>query len=106
MKKIFLTMLFALSICTTFGFETNKPVFDLIENVGDKISIKLKNDTDAEVTVINSAGGTYKLQKNIVTTVKMDEGDKLWYYVKGKKADLILTATADMDGKLQLVSKF
>ena len=99
-------MLFALAISTTFGFATNATFFSPIENDGDKISIKLKNDTDGEITVINSAGGTYKLQKNIVTTVKMAEGDKLWYYIKGKKGDLILTATGDMDGKLQLVSKF
>ena len=99
-------MLFALAIGTSFGSQTKNPFFDPVEMRGEKLNIKLKNDTDGEVTVINSAGGTYKLQKNIVTTVKMDEGDKLWYYVKGKKGDLILTVTADMDGKLQLVSKF
>ena len=99
-------MLFAIAIGTSFGFETKNLYFDPVEMRGEKLNIKLKNDTDDEVTVINSAGGTYNLQKNIVTTVKMEEGDKLWYYVKGKKGDLILTATADMDGKLQLVSKF
>lgn len=99
-------MLIAISSLFISSFQSLENLLIKTEVVGDKLNIKLKNDTDAEVTVINSAGGTYKLQKNIVTTVKMDEGDKLFYYIKGKKADLILTATADMDGKLQLVSKF
>jgi hypothetical protein len=71
-----------------------------------KLSIKIKNDTDEPQEVINAgSGGTYRLAKNVTTTIKMDEGDKLYTYVKGKKETLLLTATADMDGQLQLFSK-
>lgn len=73
---------------------------------GTSINIKLKNDGDDEITVINAgSGGTYRLQKNIVTTIKMDEGDKLFIYEKGKKGALLLVASSDMDGKVQLLSK-
>jgi hypothetical protein len=73
---------------------------------GKSISIKLKNDGDDEISVINAgSGGTYRLQKNIVTTIKMDEGDKLFIYEKGKKGALLLVASSEMDGKVQLLSK-
>ena len=73
---------------------------------GTSISIKLKNDGDDEITVINAgSGGTYRLQKNIVTTIKMDAGDKLFIYEKGKKGALLLVASSEMDGKVQLISK-
>ncbi len=73
---------------------------------GNSISIKLKNDTDDEMTVINAgSGGTYRLSKNTVVTIKMDEGDKLFVYEKGKKGALLLVASSEMDGKVQLVSK-
>ncbi len=73
---------------------------------GNTISIKLKNDGDDEITVINAgSGGTYRLQKNIVTTIKMEEGDKLYIYEKGKKGALLLVASSEMDGKVQLLSK-
>uniref|UniRef100_UPI00404931A5 hypothetical protein n=1 Tax=Flavobacterium sp. TaxID=239 RepID=UPI00404931A5 len=72
----------------------------------DKFDIKIKNDTGEEVKVINAgSGGSYSLGKNITTTIKMEEGDKLHYYEKGKKGALILTASKDMDGKVQLLSK-
>lgn len=71
-----------------------------------KISIKIKNDGDDEITVINAgSGGTYRLSKNTVVTIKMDEGDKLFVYEKGKKGALLLEASSDMDGKVQLLSK-
>lgn len=70
------------------------------------IDIKIKNDTDDEVRVYNAgSGGSYSLSKGTTTTLKMDEGDKLYYYNNGKKGDLILTASSDMDGKVQLLSK-
>lgn len=71
-----------------------------------KINIKIKNDSDNEITVINAgSGGTYKLSKNIVVTIKMEEGDKLFVYEKGKKGALLLEASPEMDGKVQLLSK-
>lgn len=70
------------------------------------ISIKLKNDTGAEMSVKNeNSGGSYRLSKNTVVTIKMDEGDKLYVSNGGKKGRLLLTASASMDGKVQLVSK-
>jgi len=71
-----------------------------------KISIKIKNDGDNEITVINAgSGGTYRLSKNTVVTIKMEEGDKLFVYEKGKKGALLLEASPEMDGKVQLLSK-
>lgn len=73
---------------------------------GDKYDIKIKNDSGDEVTVYNAgSGGSYRLSKNIITTIKMESGDKLYIYEGGKKGKLLLTASADMDGKVQLFSK-
>ena len=74
--------------------------------VAEKLDIKIKNDLADEVSVINTgSGGSYRLTKNATTTIKMEEGDKLHYYEKGKKGNLILTATKEMHGKVQLLSK-
>lgn len=74
--------------------------------VGEKLDIKIKNDTGEEVKVINAgSGGSYSLTKNATTTIKMEEGDKLHYYDKGKKGDLILVASKEMHNKVQLMSK-
>ncbi len=68
------------------------------------IAIKVKNDTDEPVHVYNlGSGGSYRLQKNIVTTIKMDEGDKLTQYGNNKRVYLV--AEPSMDGKVQLISK-
>jgi hypothetical protein len=73
---------------------------------GNVISIKLKNDTDEAFSVINAgSGGSYRLSKNTVVTIKMEEGDKLYMYEGGKKGALLLVASSEMDGKVQLVSK-
>ena len=37
--------------------------------------------------------------------MKLDEGDKLFVYEKGKKGAMLLVASSEMDGKVQLVSK-
>lgn len=72
----------------------------------EKYDIKIKNDTDNVVKTINTgSGGSYSLSKNTVTTIKMEDGDKLHYYDNGKKGALILTASKEMDGKVQLLSK-
>ena len=76
------------------------------ELVSEKLDIKIKNDIGNEVKVINAgSGGSYSLTKGATTTIKMEEGDKLHYYEKGKKGTLILTASKEMDGKVQLLSK-
>ncbi len=76
------------------------------KTVGAKIKIKIKNDTDDSFTVYNAgSGGSYSLYKNVTTTISMDEGDKLYAYQGGKKGALLLTASADMDGKVQMLSK-
>ncbi|MQP53597.1 MULTISPECIES: hypothetical protein [unclassified Flavobacterium] len=76
------------------------------EAVSEKFDIKIKNDTGNEVKVINAgSGGSYSLSKGATTTIKMEEGDKLHYYEKGKKGALILTASKDMHNKVQLLSK-
>lgn len=77
-----------------------------IEVASEKLDIKIKNDTDNEVKVINAgSGGSYSLTKGATTTIKMEEGDKLHYYEKGKKGALILTASKEIHGKVQLLSK-
>ena len=107
MNKKILTIVIA--ICTLFtsvqiGF--SKTTASTTATSSSSISIKLKNDTDDEMTVINAgSGGTYRLSKNTVVTIKMDEGDKLFVYEKGKKGAMLLVASSEMDGKVQLVSK-
>lgn len=90
------------------SMNTNSNHLSLNEEITitEKFDIKIKNDTDNEVKVINvGSGGSYSLTKNATTTIKMEEGDKLHYYEKGKKGNLILTATKEMHGKVQLLSK-
>ena len=105
MKKIILLLFLALGLMsmntTSFNKQSNKTVL-----VAEKFDIKIKNNTDNEVKVINAgSGGSYSLTKNATTTIKMEEGDKLHYYEKSKKGNLILTATKEMHGKVQLLSK-
>ena len=105
MKKTIILLFLALGLMsmntTSFNKQSNKTVL-----VAEKFDIKIKNDTDDEVSVINAgSGGSYRFTKNATTTIKMEEGDKLHYYEKGKKGALILTATKEMHGKVQLLSK-
>lgn len=105
MKKIILNIIAAFILISSNNLVTAKELKMCIY-ASSNISIKIKNDTGDEVSVINAgSGGTYRLQKNIVTTIKMDEGDKLYIYEKGKKGALLLEASSDMDGKVQLLSK-
>lgn len=74
--------------------------------IQSKIDIKIKNDTDEVVKVYNAgSGGTYSLTKGATTTIKMEEGDKLYISEKGKKGKLLLEASSNMNGKVQLLSK-
>lgn len=92
------------SLMSFYTYSTS--TINKIEVVSEKFDIKIKNDTDNEVKVINAgSGGSYSLTKGATTTIKMEEGDKLHYYEKGKKGALILTASKDMHGKVQLLSK-
>jgi hypothetical protein len=84
--------------------QTNKNVKE--ESIAEKFDIKIKNDTDNEVKVINAgSGGSYSLTKGATTTIKMEEGEKLYYYENGKKGALILTASKDIHNKVQQLSK-
>jgi hypothetical protein len=104
MKKIVLLLLMSFSLLS-FNYLSDSEI-NQIEIVSEKFDIKIKNDTDNEVKVINArSGGSYSLTKGATTTIKMEEGDKLHYYEKGKKGALILTASKEMDGKVQLLSK-
>ncbi len=95
-------MSFSLMPFYTFSTST----INKIEVVSEKFDIKIKNDTENEVKVINAgSGGSYSLTKGATTTIKMEDGDKLHFYEKGKKGALILTASKDMHGKVQLLSK-
>lgn len=105
MKKLFF-----IALCSFGLMANNVTVASTITTTSvysdSKISIKIKNDGDDEITVINAgSGGTYRLSKNTVVTIKMEEGDKLFVYEKGKKGALLLEASSDMDGKVQLLSK-
>ncbi len=105
MKKVILILFLALSL---MSMNTNSNHLSLNKEitVAEKLDIKIKNDLADEVSVINTgSGGSYRLTKNATTTIKMEEGDKLHYYEKGKKGNLILTATKEMHGKVQLLSK-
>ena len=107
MNKSILTVIIAFTMLltnSTICFAKGKTKTSIYS--GTSISIKLKNDTDNEMSVINAgSGGSYRLSKNTVVTIKMDEGDKLFVYEKGKKGALLLVASSEMDGKVQLVSK-
>jgi hypothetical protein len=84
--------------------QTNKNVKE--ESIAEKFDIKIKNDTESDVKVINAgSGGSYSLTKGATTTIKMEEGDKLHFYEKGKKGALLLTASKDIHNKVQLLSK-
>ena len=104
MKKIILVLFIAFGLVSFNSISSKNEIAK--EVVAEKYDIKIKNDTDNEVKVINSgSGGSYSLTKNATTTIKMEEGDKLHYYEKGKKGALILTASKEMNGKVQLLSK-
>ena len=84
--------------------QTNSVIIE--DFISEKFDIKIKNDTDSDVKVINAgSGGSYSLTKGATTTIKMEEGDKLHFYEKGKKGALILSATKDMHNKVHLLSK-
>jgi hypothetical protein len=108
MKKVLsLLMLLALVSMTSIAHKNTKIVSVINATaVGGSIKIKIKNDTNDEVTVYNGGGNSsYRLQKNIITTIAMDEGDKLFDYAGGRKGRVLLVVSADMDGKVQLFSK-
>lgn len=105
MKRLFFIALFSIGLMTNNVANANAKS-KTEKYSGAKLTIKLKNDGDDDITVINAgSGGTYRLQKNIITSIKMEEGDKLFVYEKGKKGALLLEASSDMDGKVQLLSK-
>ena len=84
--------------------QTNSVIIE--DSISEKFDIKIKNDTDSDVKVINAgSGGSYSLTKGATTTIKMEEGGKLHFYEKGKKGALILSATKDMHNKVHLLSK-
>lgn len=107
MKKIVTTLTLALSLAFVNQATARISLTTMLTaKYGEKIEIKIKNDSGDEVTVYNAgSGGTYRLTKNATTTIKMEAGDKLYYYEGGKKGKLLLTADASMNGKVQLYSK-
>jgi hypothetical protein len=107
MKKILTLTLLAISLFMSNATLAHpNPIFKTTKKSKAKIEIKIKNDLEDEISVINAgSGGSYRLSKNVVTTIKMEAGDKLYFYTNGKKGKLILTAATDMNGKVQLLSK-
>ena len=109
MKKVLFTCLMASVYLTAnanvnTNTNTNTIAKEIIAQA--KIDIKIKNDTSEAVQVYNAgSGGTYSLTKGATTTIKMEEGDKLYISEKGKKGKLLLEASSDMNGKVQLLSK-
>jgi len=106
MKKI-LTITALLCSTTQLLNAGTQPLAETITIVaGVKYDIKIKNDSGDEVSVYNAgSGGSYRLTKGAITTIKMEDGDKLYTYESGKKGRLLLTASAELDGKVQLFSK-
>ena len=106
MKKSILLAILAFVFMSFHPISNKEEIMYISKIVAEKFDIKIKNDTGNEVKVINAgSGGSYSLTKNATTTIKMEEGDKLHYYEKGKKGSLILIASKEMDGKVQLLSK-
>lgn len=106
MKTLMITSFLSFGLFS-MSFSTKSENIEIVKFVkAEKLDIKIKNDTSDAVKVINAgSGGSYSLTKGATTTIKMEEGDKLFYYNQGKKGDLILTASKEMDGKVQLLSK-
>lgn len=72
----------------------------------EKFEIKIKNDTNDVVKVVNvTSGESYILDKSIIKAIKIEKEDLLYYYEKGKKGALILMTSTNMKGKAQLLSK-
>ena len=106
MKTLFITAMISFGMFNSNAFTFSRSTEIEAIKKAEKFDIKIKNDTNDAVKVINAgSGGSYSLTKGATTTIKMEEGDKLHYYNNGKKGDLILTASKDMDGKVQLLSK-
>ncbi|WP_445719696.1 hypothetical protein [Flavobacterium sp.] len=107
MKKVIIIAVLSLGLLSMNVISINQTNAIIeVEVVSEKFDIKIKNDTGNEVKVINAgSGGSYSLSKGATTTIKMEEGDKLHYYEKGKKGVLILTASKEMHNKVQLLSK-
>jgi hypothetical protein len=86
---------------------TNNPTTTMTKvSVGSPLKIKIKNDTDNTFTVYNAgSGGSYGLTKNAITTISMDPGDELYAYEGNRKGKLLLTASADLEGKVHMLSK-
>ena len=106
MKKVLTIALMAILTNASTNAKTITPKNLVTVPTETKYDIKIKNDSGDEVTVYNAgSGGSYRLQKNVTTTIKMAAGDKLYRYDGGKKGALLLTASADMDGKVQMFSK-
>ena len=106
MKKVLTIALMALLTNASTNAERITPKNHVTVPTETKYDIKIKNDSGDEVTVYNAgSGGSYRLQKNVTTTIKMADGDKLYTYEGGKKGKLLLTASATMDGKVQLYTK-
>ena len=107
MKKVIIIAVLSLGLLSMniISIKQTNEIFKE-DAVSEKFDIKIKNDTDNEVKVINAgSGGSYSLTKGATTTIKMEEGDKLHYYEKGKKGALILTASKEMHNKVKLLSK-
>lgn len=105
MKTVIFVAVLSIGTISLSSFREN-PVH-IASMYAEKFDIKIKNDIDKAVKVINAgSGGSYSLTKGATTTIKMEEGDKLHYYENGKKGTLILVASKEMHGKVQLLSKF
>lgn len=107
MKNVILTTIwsFGLLVMNVVSLRQTNAIIKT-EMIAEKFDVKIKNDTDDDVKVINAgSGGSYSLTKNATTTIKMEDGDKLHYYNKGNKGALILTASKEMHNKVQLLSK-
>ena len=106
MKKIGILAILAFGLMSFKTISSKNELVIVNKIVAEKLDIKIKNDTGDDVKVINAgSGGSYSLTKNATTTIKMEEGDKLHYYEKGKKGALILVASTEMNGKVQFLSK-
>ena len=106
MKNIIVLLLTLISITNTLQASIQQQRNLLCVSLSDKYNIKVKNDSGNDITVYNTGTSSIiKLPKNTTTTIKMEVGNKLYRFQNGKKGILLLTATADMDDKIQLFSK-
>lgn len=106
MKALIFTTIMSLGLLSMNVISIRETNEVISESNPEKFEIKIKNDTNDVVKVVNvTSGESYILDKSVVTAIKIEKDDLLYYYKKGKKGALILTTSMDIQEKAKLLSE-